>query len=188
MRNIKKAVAVLLLAGLAAACSKPEPQARPDFARKGEPAPQLFLSGLLNAPVSELKSLEELKDKVVVLEFWATWCEACVDNIPRFNDLAGKFKDKPVVFIAVTDEAGDEVAEFLRRTPIKGWVAPGATAAVFKAYRVYGRPHTVLIGRDSKVAAITSPGQVTEEALSALLAGQTPYAAGLQENIPGVKK
>ena len=183
---MKKFFSLLLPVVLAAACSKPAPQARPDLARKGEPAPQLALSGILNAPVSELKNLEELKDKVVVLDFWATWCEPCVENIPRYNDLVEKFKDKAVVFIAVTDESGGDVSEFLTRTRIKGWVAPGASAAVFKAYRVYGRPYTVLIGRDSKVAAIASPAEVTEEALNAMLAGQVPSTENLR-NISGIR-
>lgn len=174
---MKKLSALLLLAALAA-CSKPAPQARPDLARKGEPAPRLALAGLLNAPLTELKNIEELKGKVVILEFWATWCEPCVEALPRLNALAEKYKDKPVVFISVTDEPGDKVARFLKTTPVKGWVAPEAPAAVFKAYRVFGRPHTVIIGRDSIVAAVTYPDKVTEAALNSLLAGNTPSLSG----------
>jgi len=171
---VKKLSMFLAAAVLASACSKPAPQARPDLVRKGELAPQLALTGLINAPVKELKNIEELKGKVVVLEFWATWCEPCVANIPHFNALVDKYKDKPIVFISVTDEPDDKVAEFLKATPLKGWVAPGAQAAVFKSYRVFGRPHTVIIGRDSKVAAVTYPDQVTDAAIDLLLAGQAP--------------
>jgi uncharacterized protein (TIGR03435 family) len=174
---MRKLSTLLLLAALAA-CSKPAPQARPDLARKGEPAPRLALTGLLNAPVAELKNIEELKGKVVVLEFWATWCEPCVDSIPHLNALAEKYKDKPVVFISITDEPGDKVAEFLKTTTVKGWVAPEAPAVVFKAYRVFGRPHTVIIGRDSKVAAVTFPDKVTEASLNSLLAGNVPSLGG----------
>ena len=163
---------------LAAACSGPAPQPRPDFVREGEPAPQLALSGLINAPVARLKGIEELRDKVVVLEFWATWFEPCVENIPRLNALAEKFKDKPVVFISITDEAEDTVSQFLKATPIRGWIAPGAAAEVFRAYRVFARPHAVIIGRDLKVAAITLPSEVTEERLNILLAGQAPVFKG----------
>ncbi len=184
---MNKVFTLLLLSVLTAACSKQAPQARPNLVQKGEAAPQLALSGIINAPVAELKSLEELKGKVVVLEFWATWCEPCVANVPHFNDLAEKFKDKPAVFIAITDEAASDVSEFLKRTPIKGWVAPGAPAAVFKAYRVFGRPHTVLIGRDSKVSAITYPTEVTEDVINAMLAGQAPPIKGLQGNIRDVE-
>jgi len=178
---IKKS-ASLLFAFLIVSCSKPAPQTRPDLARKGELAPRLALSGLLNAPVPVLNGIEDLKDKVVVLEFWATWCEPCVDNIPRYNSLAEKFRDKPVVFIAITDEAEDAVSEFLRKTPIKGWIAPGAGADVFRAYRVFGRPHTVVVGRDSKVAAVTFPSEVSEERLNLLLAGQAPsFKASIED-------
>ncbi len=166
---------------LAAACSGPEQQPRPDFVRQGEPAPQIALSGLINAPVTRLNGIEELRDKVVVLEFWASWFGPCVDNIPRFNALAEKFRDKPVVFISITDEAEDTVAKFLKTTPIKGWIAPGAVAEVFRAYRVFTRPHTVIVGRDSRVAAITLPHEVTEERLNILLAGQIPAFQGSRE-------
>ena len=163
---------------VAAACSKPAPQARPDLVSKGGPAPQLALSGLLNAPVRELKSLEELKDKVVVLEFWATWCEPCVESIPHLNALAEKFRDKPVVFIAVTDETSADVSEFMKRTPVKSWVAPDAPASAFRSYRVFGLPHTVLIGRDLKVAAVTYPTQVTEAVINDMLDGRPPSGEG----------
>lgn len=174
---MRKLSTLLLLAALAA-CSEPAPQARPDLARKGELAPKLALSGLLNAPLTELKDIGELKGKVVILDFWATWCEPCVDSIPHLNAMAEKYKDKKIVFISVTDEPGEKIKEFLKTTEIKGWIAPDAPAAVFKAYRVFGRPHTVIIGRDSRVAAITYPDKVTEAALNSLLAGNVPSLGG----------
>lgn len=188
VKSTAKLAALALSGALAAACAEPASQARPEFVRKGEPAPGLALSGLINSPLKEFQSLEELAGKVIVLDFWATWCEPCVENIPRFNALAEKFRGKSVVFIAVTDEAGGDVSGFLRRTPIKGWVAPGAPAAVFRAYRVYARPHTVLIGRDSRVAAVTSPVMVTEEMITALLSGRTPSAPDLPGRAADGKK
>lgn len=170
----KKFAATGFVCMLAAACSGPAPQPRPDFVREGEPAPQLALSGLMNAPTARLSGIEELSGKVVVLEFWATWLGPCAENIPRFNALAEKFRDKPVVFISITDESEETVSKFLKTARIKGWIASGAPAEVFRAYRVFDRPHTVIIGRDSKVAAITLLAEVTEERLNILLAGQSP--------------
>jgi len=157
---------------LSCACSRPDPRARPEFARAGETAPALSLSGVINAPGGRVSDISELKGKVVVLDFWATWCEPCVDGIPAHNLLAGKFKGKPVVFISLTDEPPAVVEEFLKKTRVEGWVAAGASAEALRAYRVFGRPHTVLIGRDQKVAAVTVPGELTEERLDLLLAGQ----------------
>jgi len=71
----------------------------------GEPAPEISLDLLLpERPVADV-ILHALAGKAVVLEFWATWCGPCIAAIPHLNDLAAKFENRPVVFLAVTDEA-----------------------------------------------------------------------------------
>lgn len=173
MRKLLLLLPLLLLA----ACAK-ETGERPRLAKAGQPAPELRLPKLLNAPKPVLDGLQELKGRAVVLEFWATWCEPCVDNIPRFNELAAKFKDRPVVFISVTDESEAAVSRFLEKTPLSGWVAPGAGPEAFKAFRVYGRPHTVLIDRSGKVQAITYPDRVTPATIEALMSGSLEQDEG----------
>ncbi|MDO8805954.1 MAG: redoxin domain-containing protein [Elusimicrobiota bacterium] len=154
-----------------AACSG-EPLERPKLAKKGLPAPEISLKKLIGAPATELKGWEELKGKVVVLEFWATWCEPCVDAIPMLNRLAERFRNQPVVFIHVTDESEADVLEFMKTRRIDGWVAPETGAEVFKAFRVYGRPHTVVIDKAGAVASFPAAGGLNPESLMGLLAGQ----------------
>jgi uncharacterized protein (TIGR03435 family) len=171
MKKFLPAAALLL-----AACSAQSAE-RPALAKKGLPAPQITLNKLLNAPVSGLRGWDALDGKVVVLEFWATWCEPCVDYIPKLNQLAERFRGKPVVFLHVTDESEEDVRAFLKLNRLEGWVAPEAPAEVFKAFRVYGRPHTVLIGRDGRVAGFPR-GELEPETVMELLAGQyTPKEA-----------
>src|SRR4030095_15566093 len=85
---------------------------------------------------------EQLQGKVVVLEFWATWCGPCVATIPHMNELADQFKGEPVQFVALTQEPEKTVAAFLPKTPIHAWVAlTRASAALsrrstFKGYQV----------------------------------------------------
>ncbi len=167
---MKKLLPIILAAALAA-CSG-QPQERPKLAKKGLPAPAVSLKKLIGAPAAELKSWEELKGKVVVLEFWATWCEPCVDAIPAMNLLAERFRGQPVVFLHITDESEADVREFLRTRRIDGWVAPEAGAGVFKAFRVFGRPHTVLLNKAGEVASFPPAGSLNAEILMSLLAGQ----------------
>lgn len=166
MKHFLLAAALLL-----GACAKDQ-GGRPGLAKVGRPAPELALPKLLNAPAASLDGWQQLKGKAVVLEFWATWCEPCVDNIPHLNSLAAKFRGKPVVFISVTDESERDVVAFLKLHKLDTWVAPEAGPGPFKAFRVYGRPHTVLIAPDGRVAAFTYPAEVTEETLEKLLAGK----------------
>ena len=166
-----KKLTLLVLASALAACTG-QPLERPKLAKKGLPAPAISLKKLIGAPAAELKSLEELKGKVVVLEFWATWCEPCVDAIPAWNQLEERFRGQPVVFLHITDESEAAVLEFLKTQRINGWVAPEAGAEVFKAFRVYGRPYTVVLDKAGAVASFPRSGGLTVEGLMGLLAGQ----------------
>ena len=139
----------------------------------GDPAPSLEFKQLLNAPPGVRGTWEELKGRAVVLEFWATWCGGCVDNIPHMNELAAEFTSQPIQFISITDETDvDLVKHFLTRHPISGWVAFDSEAATFKQYDVEGRPTTILVNRSGIVEGITNPPSVTPEVLKDLLAGR----------------
>src|SRR5205085_2807673 len=92
--------------------------------KTGTRAPALAFRAILGAAEGTHGSWQELKGKAVVIEFWATWCGFCVDSIPHLNDLAEKFKSRPVQFVSVTDETDVRlVKNFLKEHPIAGWVA-----------------------------------------------------------------
>lgn len=142
--------------------------------RVGSPAPPLALKEVFQAPEGTHGTWEELKGKAVVIEFWATWCGGCVDNIPHINELAERFTARPLQFISITDETDvDLVKHFLARHPIRGWVAFDAEESTFKGYGIEGRPQTLLIDRNGILRAITNPTSVTPEVLDDLLAGRT---------------
>ncbi len=162
---------LIALALFFAACGKSSVE-RPKLAEAGLPAPELKLVKLINAPAPELGGWRDLGGKAAVLEFWATWCEPCVDNIPRMNQLAEQFRDKAVVFISITDESEAEVRAFMQTHPMSGWVAPEAGAEPFKAFRVYSRPYTVLVAPDGRVFSSTSSADLTAEGVEDLLAGR----------------
>ena len=139
----------------------------------GSPAPPLTLKGVLQAPKLTHGTWEELKGKAVVVEFWATWCGGCVDNIPHINELAEKFASRPLQFISITDETDAElVKRFLERHPIRGWVAFDAEESTFKTYGIGGRPQTLLVDGAGILRAVTNPESVTPQVLEELLAGK----------------
>ena len=70
---------------------------------------------------------------------------------------------KDIVFVAVTDEGRDVVEPFLKRKPIKGWVALDTDHAARDAYKVTGIPHTFIIGRDGRIKGATHPSGLTAE-------------------------
>ena len=99
---------------------------------QGKPAPKLALKGWIN---SKPLTLENLKGKIVVLDFWATWCGPCLAAIPHTNEMMEHYADKGVVFIGVCAQRGAEkMADTVKQRGIKYPVATDAgTNATYKA-------------------------------------------------------
>lgn len=140
--------------------------------KRGDKPPLLQAAALLQAPPGASMDAKSLHGKVVVLEFWATWCGPCVAAIPHLNELADKFKGQPVQFIAITAEDEATIKPFLTKRPIHAWVALDTDRAMNNAYGVRSIPHTVVLGKDGKIAAITYPTMLTEKHIHDLLAGK----------------
>jgi uncharacterized protein (TIGR03435 family) len=144
----------------------------------GDTAPELGLEQVLQAPADTTVSWQTLQGKVVVLEFWATWCAPCIAAIPHLNELADEFKGKPVQFIAITDEDSKVVEPFLKKRPMRAWIGLDRDKSMFKAYGVSSIPHTVIVNTNGEIAAITYPMTLKREHIENLLAGKP---AGLAE-------
>ena len=124
----------------------------------GAPAPPLKLAKLLQATGATDATWDNLRGKVVVLDFWATWCGPCVAAIPHWNELAKQFQDKPVVFLAISNEDEMWVTAFLKRKPIHTWVGlEGNTQSTRDRYGIWGIPTTVIVNQDGVVVAVAHP-------------------------------
>ena len=155
----------------------------PDGPQVGQTAPALKLSKWLQAPPEAANGWPT--GKVVVLEFWATTCGPCVAYIPHLNELSDQFKDKPVQFIAVTDEKESVINRFLKKTPIHAWLGLGPDGGLGEntPYRVMAIPHTVIIDAHGRVAAITEPFLLRAPTIQACLDGSLGSLAGGQTSV-----
>jgi len=99
-------------------------------------------------------SLESLKGKTVLLDFWETWCGPCIKSMPTTEKLYADYKAQGLVVLAVdVDETRDTVDKFLKTNPVAYPVLMGTESGIPPAYGVSAFPTFVLIGPDGKVAA-----------------------------------
>jgi uncharacterized protein (TIGR03435 family) len=143
-----------------------------DGPKIGDVPPPLTLTKTIQGSPAKEISWDKLKGKVVVLEFWATWCGPCIRAIPHLNDLVEQFKNKPVIFISVTSENEDVVRLCLNNHPIKAWIGLDDYEVLNKAFHVEGIPHVVIVDAKGRIAAIANPIDIKPENLEEVLAGK----------------
>jgi len=148
--------------------------------KNGEQVPDLNFQPILNAPVKQV-TLSQLKGKVVLVEFWATWCGSCIVAMPHLNELQKKYADKLQV-ITVTDETEKRTNQFLAVKHFNFWFAVDTGRQMAKLFPHQLIPHTVLIDEDGKLIANTSPELVTEKVMDSLLSKKEIHLAEKKDN------
>ena len=95
------------------------------------------------------------KGKVVIVDFWASWCGPCVKSLPAFKELHEKFGDKGLVIVAVSvDETKEAMDSFLKKTPVPFAVVRDAAEKLQKRCDITGIPLTYILDRQGVVQVI----------------------------------
>ena len=164
----------LLLVGTTLCLSAEEPRLENSKQRAtvtglhGKPAPKLALTQWLN---TEGGKAPDTKGKIVVLDFWATWCGPCIASIPKTNKLRKKYADKGVVIIGVcASRGGEKMKQTAEQHGIEYPVALDADGKVVGAYAVNSYPDYYIIDRDGKLRWGDIANADVEKAIGHLLA------------------
>ena len=168
-------VIVFLLAVLAGACRPGDTALDPPT-----PAPDFTLPALADGPFR----LADHRGKVIVLNFWATWCAPCRADIPDFVALQRELRDEGVLFVGVSlDQEGAPVVEpFAREYAINYPVVLDPAQTLAEPYGGFGGlPTTFLLDREGRIRYRVlgiMPRESLVPRLRTLLA-ETPPAAAL---------
>jgi thiol-disulfide isomerase/thioredoxin len=102
---------------------------------------------------SQPQALAQWRGKVLVINYWASWCPPCIEEMPMFSGLAERYAASGVQFVGVGLDEVEPMREFVRKSPVAyPLLAGGADPAGKPGLTVKGLPYTVVVGRDGKVA------------------------------------
>jgi len=128
----------------------------------GGPAPQFTLTARGGSNVS----LAQYKGQVVMLNFWASWCGPCRQEMPLLESIYKKYNRLGFTLIGVNVEPDSNAAnEWLKQTPVSFPILYDKESRVSKMYDVAGMPSTVIIDRAGKVRVLHrgyKPGEENE--------------------------
>ena len=116
---------------------------------------QMWAKSLLNQQAPELNleywisEVPDIKDKFILLDFWATWCAPCIKGIPKMNAFSEEF-DKDLLVIGISKEDEHKVRQ-MSKPQILYYSAIDAGGRLNEEFQISGIPHAVLIDPDGIV-------------------------------------
>lgn len=118
---------------------------------ENEPAPSFAVETLDGKTVRS----SDLNGKVVVLDFWATWCAPCIQRFPEFERLAEKYDNEPDLYFGAVNTSQNnsvkDVRTFLERNPLDVNVLYDRGGAATQKFDVGGIPHIIILGKDGRL-------------------------------------
>ena len=117
-------------------------------------APDFTVSGLGGSSIR----LRDFKDRVILLNFWATWCPPCREEMPSMERLYRRFKSRGFTILALSiDRRGEEVvAPFVKSFGLTFPIGLDPRMTVAGEYRMAGLPTSILIDREGAIVAVAA--------------------------------
>lgn len=101
----------------------------------------------------EKVSLDSLLGKPVIIHFWATWCDACVAEVPLFNRVYEKYEASGLKILGISEDEDEAALRlFVKSYQIEFPILPDIDSQVADSYKSYGVPTTIAIGKDGLIA------------------------------------
>lgn len=116
---------------------------------KGAPAPDFTLESLDTGKPDV--TLASLKGKVVLLDFWATWCEPCRETLPKIEKIHREFKDKGLVVIGVSNEPKGTQGAFLNASPLSYTFLYDRASEAQNSFGAHSIPHLFILNKEGEI-------------------------------------
>ena len=133
-----------------------------------EPSIKAFFANTWQTPDGKPADTEKWRGKVLVVNFWASWCPPCVEEMPTLDRLSKEYAAKNVLFVGIGIDSPSNIREFLQKTPVSYLVAFGGLEGS-NLMRQMGNsqgalPYTIIINPSGK-STFTKLGKISEDEL-----------------------
>jgi thiol-disulfide isomerase/thioredoxin len=172
--NLKKKI-LLLIPGICSMINvfsqNLNTQPKQEGLKIGDTVPEIIFNDMVNYSAKTAK-LSDFKGKLVILDFWATWCSPCVGALPKLDSLQREFKNQMMI-LPVSEEPTEKVINlFKENNDLKNTVLPSATNTFLNTRKYFPHrsiPHEIWLDGTGKIVAITGGEDVNAETIKKYL-------------------
>ena len=133
-----------------------------------DPAIKAFFANPWQTPDGKSADTEQWRGKVLVVNFWASWCPPCVEEMPTLDKLQAEFKVKNVLFVGIGIDSPSNIREFLEKTPVSYPIVIGGLEGSNLSKQMGNSqgalPYTLIINPQGK-STNSKLGKISEEEL-----------------------
>ena len=133
-----------------------------------EPSVKAFFANSWQAPDGKPVNTSEWQGKVLVVNFWASWCPPCIEEMPTLDLLSQESLQQNVLFVGIGIDSPSNIREFLKSTPVSYPIVIGCLEGSNLSKQMGNTqgalPYTVIINPKGK-ATYTKLGKISEEEL-----------------------
>jgi thiol-disulfide isomerase/thioredoxin len=137
-----------------------------------DPAIKAFFANPWQTPDGKLVDTEEWRGKVLVVNFWASWCPPCVEEMPTLDKLQAEFKSQNVLFVGIGIDSPSNIRQFLDMTPVSYPIVIGGLEGSNLSKQMGNAqgalPYTIIINSQGKSTS-SKLGKISEEELRKLI-------------------
>jgi len=133
-----------------------------------DPAMKTFFTNPWQTSNGKSVDTKEWREKVLVINFWASWCPPCVEEMPTLDKLQAEFKSQNVLFVGIGIDSPSNIREFLEKTPVSYPIVIGGLEGSNISKQMGNAqgalPYTVIVNAQGK-ATSSKLGKISEEEL-----------------------
>jgi len=133
-----------------------------------DPSIKAFFANPWQTPDGKPANSENWRGKVLVINFWASWCPPCVEEMPALDRIAQEYASKNVLIVGIGIDSPSKIREFLQKTPVSYPIVLGGLEGSNLSKQMGNTqgalPYTVVINSKGK-SIYTKLGKISEEEL-----------------------
>jgi len=174
---MKKAIVIVIV--MVMACNSSIAQI--EFFKAGDRMPDMIIRNIINAPVKELAVNDNRMDKILILNFWGTWCSPCIpemDNLARLQ----KANAKNIQVIGISNDLPGRLKKYLAKKPSTLWLTTDTSYFLYHLFGFASVGYCAVIGVNKKIIALVNTDSVNQGMINKILRReQVPSSATIKE-------